>query len=136
MSDDKDGDGKITLKVGDIVICHGWDVCENMKGFIESIVSDPKLQRNGIIWTGRYSVYGLEDGNFEKSNKHYFGDFLGARLEETGKSMSVENLEKYKQVHTDDAMTQEDIPIIIKNLGREKGRNEGAVDIWKELKNG
>lgn len=106
-----------------------------MKGFIESIVSDPKLERSGIIWTGRYSVYGLEDGNFEKSHKHYFGDFLGARLDETGKSMSVEDLEEYKQKHSDDKMLEEDIPIIIKNLGREMGRNEGATDIWKELEN-
>jgi hypothetical protein len=124
------------LKVGDIVICHGWDVCEGMKGFIDCIVSDPRLERNGIIWTGRYSVYGLEDGNFEKAHKHYFGDFLGAKLEETGKSMSVEDLEKYKVKHSDDKMLEEEIAIIVRNLGREKGKNEGAVDIWKELGNG
>lgn len=117
------------------MITHGWDVCDGMKGFIECIVSDPKLQRNGIIWTGRYSVYGLEDGDFEKTHKHYFGDFLGARLQETGKSMTKEDLEKYMANHPTDKMLEEDIPIVIKNLGREKGKNEGAVDIWKELKN-
>jgi len=126
----------LTLKVGDIVICHGWDSCENMKGFIESIVSDAKLQRSGIIWTGRYSVYGLEDGHFSTASKNYFGDFLGANLEETGKSMTKEELEKYMADHATDKMLEEDIPIVIKNLGREKGRNEGAVDIWKELGNG
>ena len=127
----------MTLRVGDIVICHGWDVCEGMKGFIDCIVSDPKLQRSGIIWTGRYSVYGLEDGNFEKTHKYYFGDFLGARLEETGKSMTVEDLEKYKIQHFDDKMLEEDIPIVIKNLGREMGKNEGGVDQWEKFyKNG
>jgi len=123
----------MVLKVGDIVIVHGWDVCEVMKGFIESIVSDPKYHRNGIIWTGRYSIYGLEDGNFEKTHKHYFGDFLGARLDETGKSMTVDDLEKYKEQHSDDKMLEQEIPIIIKNLGREMGRNEGETDMFKEL---
>jgi len=124
------------LKVGDIVVVHGWDLCEGKRGFIESIVSNPKLQRNGIIWTGRYSVYGLEDGNFESGNKYYFGNFLGARLDETGKSMTQEDLEKYQQDHPDDKILEEDIPVVIKNLGRELGRNEGAVDTFQELENG
>jgi len=87
------------------------------------------------LWS-RYSIYGLEDGDFSTTFKNYFGDFLGAKLEETGKSMTKEDLEKYMTDHPKDKMLEEDIPIIIKNLGREKGRNEGAVDIWKELKNG
>jgi len=125
------------LRVGDIVICHGWDVCEGMKGFIDCIVSDPKLQRNGIIWTGRYSVYGLEDGNFEKTHKHYFGDFLGANLDETGESMTVEDLEKLPMKDPENKMLEQDIQIIIKNLGREMGKNEGRIEKMESyFKNG
>ena len=73
----------MTLKVGSIVICHGWDVVDGKKGFIEEIVSDPAIEHSGMIWTGRYSVYGLEKAQFSTMDKFYFGDFLGAELDET-----------------------------------------------------
>ena len=126
----------MTLKVGDIVICHGWDTVEGLKGFIEEIVSDPAIERSGMIWTGTYSIYGLEKGHFVSGDKYYFGDFLGANLEETNESMTVEDLVKIAKKDPENKMLQLDIPIIVKNLGREMGKNEGSIDIWKELGNG
>lgn len=121
----------MTLRVGDIVICHGYDVVEGMRGFVEEIVSDPALDKKGMIWTGRYSVYGLEAVEFSAGCRHYFGDFLGANLEETGVKMSVKDLEQFSTVDSTDKMLQQDIPIVINNLGRESGRNKGSKNIWK-----
>ena len=115
----------MTLKVGSIVICHGWESTEGMKGFIEEIISDPALHRNGKVWTGKYSVYGFEKVKFESSTSYYFGDFFGANLEETGDFMTVKDLEKYMHNDPVDKMLQIDIPVVIKNLGRELGGNEG-----------
>jgi len=118
----------LTLKVGSIVICHGLDIVEGLKGFIEEIVSDPVVEHSGLIWTGKYSIYGLEKGHFSTTDRYYFGDFLGADLEETDTSMSVQDLEKFAKTDPENKMLQQDIPIIIKNLGRDMGKNEGRID--------
>lgn len=126
----------MTLKVGSIVICHGWEVIENLKGFIDEIVSDPEIEHTGLIWSGNYSVYGLEKAHFYTADKYYFGDFLGVNLEETGKSMTVEDLEKFAKNDPENKMLQLDIPIIIKNLGREMGKNIGRIEMEKISKDG
>ncbi len=126
----------MTLKVGDVVICHGWEPIENLKGFIEEIISDPEIEEYGRIWSGKYSVYGLEKGHFVTADKYYFGDFLGVHLDETGKSMSVEDLEKFAKNDPENKMLQQDIPIIIKNLGREMGKNIGRIEMEKISKDG
>ncbi len=126
----------MTLKVGSIVICHGWTPIEGLKGFIEEIISDPEIQHTGMIWSGKYSVYGLEKGHFTTTDKYYFGLFLGVHLDETGQSMSVEDLEKFADIDPENKMLQQDIPIIIKNLGRELGKNAGRIEMEKIYKDG
>ena len=123
----------MTLKVGDIVICHGYEICEGKKGFVEEIVADPAMNKKGMIWTGRYSVYGLVPVEFSAGCRYYFGDFLGANLEETGMTMTVKDLKEFSANDTSDKMLQDDIPIILDNLGRESGRNKGSKNIWKLL---
>ncbi len=118
----------MTLKVGSIVICHGWDLVEGKKGFIEEIVSNPSIRGSGAIWSGKYSVYGLEEGNFSGMDKFYFGDFLGVNLEETKQTMTVDDLKKLPMKDPENKMLEQDIQIIIKNLGREMGKNEGRID--------
>lgn len=123
----------MTLKVGSIIICHGWDEVEGKKGFIEEIISDPALGKTGIIWSGRYSIYGLEEVDFDSGAKYYFGSFLGADLEETNEAMSIKDLEQFLEQNVSDKMLHKDIPTIIKNLGRETGRNEGTLYLTKEF---
>ncbi len=123
----------MTLKVGSIVICHGWDEVEGKKGFIEEVISDPALGKTGLIWSGRYSIYGLEEVDFDSGAKYYFGSFLGADLEETNEAMSVKDLEQFLEQNTTDKLLQKDIPIIIQNLGRETGMNEGTLYLTKEF---
>ena len=123
----------MTLQVGDIVICHGYDIVEGLKGFVEEIVSDPAMDKKGMIWTGRYSVYGLEPVEFSAGCRYYFGDFLGANLEETGMKMSLKDLTQFSSNDTTDKMLQQDIPIVMNNLGRESGRNKGSKSVWSML---
>lgn len=123
----------MTLKVGDIVICHGWDATESKKGFIEEIIIDPSGQPK---WKaeGQFSVYGLEQANFSSGKSYYFGDYLGEDLEPTGESMSKLDLEKLKWTLniTEDKGFLHDIDKVVKNLGREKGRNEPQAAKWVE----
>jgi len=123
----------MTLKVGSIIICHGWDIVEGKKGFIEEIISDPTLGKTGIIWSGRYSVYGLDEVGFDSGAKYYYGSFLGADLEETNEAMSKHDLEQFLEQNMTDKMLHKDIPTIIQNLGRETGRNEGTLYLTKEI---
>lgn len=123
----------MTLKVGDIIICHNWDEVEGKKGFIEEIISDPKLHKSGKVWTGRFAVYGIEEADFDTINTLYFGDFFGADLEETGESMTEQDLKNYMNIDPEDKMMQQDIPIMIKNLGRELGKNEGKTQPLEKI---
>jgi hypothetical protein len=115
------------MKVGDIVICHGWKPTENKKGFIEEIVTDPHQSFNKLAYSGRYSVYGLEPVKFSSGKpSYYYGDFNGDTLEVTGDFMTKEDLEKYKLNEPDNLGIKHDMDIVIKNLGRTSGRNEGG----------
>ncbi len=123
------------LKVGDVVICHGWKPTENKKGFIEEIIIDPSGQPR---WKakGQYSVYGLEQAEFTSGKSYYFGDYLGEDLEPTGESMSKLDLEKLKWEldEKNDKGFLNDIDKVVKNLGRERGRNEPQESMWSEVK--
>jgi len=111
-------------KVGDIVICHNWSAAEGKKGFIEEIIIDPNTSWNQLQITGKFSIYGLEKAYFSTGNTFYYGDFIGDTLEETGKSMTVADLERYRSVEPNNKGMQKDIDNVIRNLGRIKGRNE------------
>lgn len=115
----------MTLKVGDVVICHDWQPVENKKGFIEEIIVDPTGKSN---WKaeGQYSIYGLEEVEFTSGKSFYFGDFLGEHLDKTGETMSKLDLEKlkWKLNPEENKGFIHDIDKVVKNLGREKGRNE------------
>lgn len=116
------------MKVGDIVICHSWKPTENKKGFIEEIIGmpDPEFKdRNSRRSSGRFSVYGLEPAKFSSDTSYYYGDFIGEDLEPTGDKMTKEDLEKYKLNEPDNLGIKHDIDLVIKNLGRSSGRNEG-----------
>lgn len=110
------------LKVGDIVICHGWDKTENKKGFIEEIVSNSDDWRGGL-----FSIYGLEPTMFVSGNlSYYYGDHVGNKLEATGEKMNEAKLLEYKvklSMNNENGHI-EDIDKVIKNLGRSSGRNE------------
>lgn len=84
-----------------------------------------------MIWSGSYSVYGLVPAEFDSGNRYYFGDFTGSNLEETGVAMTVKDLEEFSTTDSTDKILQDDIPVIIKNLGRASGRNEGSRNNWK-----
>ena len=47
--------------------------------------------------------------------------------------MTSEDLEKFAQNDPENKMLQQDIKIIIKNLGREMGKNEGRIDQMENL---
>jgi len=109
------------FRVGDIVICHGWEQIKGKKGFIEEIVSDPNPNDNKDLQSGHYSVYGLEK---DDNGELYFGDIFGNDLEHTGKSMTKDELIKYAEEHQDDnSWAYEDMSIVIANLGRMSGEN-------------
>lgn len=125
--------------VGDMVICHGYEKCEGKKGFIEEIITDPQQRfGSGRFYSGKYSIYGLEAVKwFTGSDSHYYGDFLGENLEPTGDMMSTEDLEKFKQKEPNNKGLQKDIDIVIANLGRKSGRNDGRWrDIFTNLQKG
>lgn len=111
------------MKVGDIVICHDWKPIEGKKGFIEEILDDPYTSWNKLRETGCYSIYGLEKAHFSTADSYYFGDCIGNTLVPTGKSMTVEDLEKYKTLEPNNKGINRDIDIVIINLGRSSGRN-------------
>jgi len=117
--------------VGDIVIVHSnGSIWHDKKGFIEEIIVDPtpksrirgKQDPNNPRFSGKYSIYGLEKSS---DGKWYFGDFVGDELELFGTKMSKPDLRDYIfQRKFADPKVEYDIPLVIKNLGRCKGKNE------------
>jgi len=114
----------MNFKVGDIVICHGWDPVEGKRGFIEEIIRDSFENRTGRFWLARYSVYGFTKSEFPSGGSFYYGDFVEDNLESTKEVMTVEKLENFKDMEPDNKGIRKDMDIVIKNLGRESGRNE------------
>jgi len=53
------------MKVGDIVICHGWPPTEGKKGFIDEINK-----------AGQFSIFGFEEINFRgPGSKLFYGEY-------------------------------------------------------------
>jgi len=119
--------------VGDIVIVHSvGSIWDNKKGFIEEIIVNPtpkhlvskKFNPELPRYSGKYSIYGLEKSN---DGKWYFGHFVGQELELFGSRMSKPDLRDYvfKRKFSDPKVERE-IPLVIENLGRCKGKNVGV----------
>lgn len=114
------------FKVGDIVICHSGTRSDGKRGFVEEIVRDS--YRN---WQASYSIYGLEPVKFDKyqdshPSDYYFGDHVEDELGVTGESMTLGQLQEFRQklvIPQGDGFAK-DIDIVIKNLGKASGRNE------------
>lgn len=113
------------LCVGDIVISYCEGSTFGKKGFVEEIVRDPD-ERTGLLWHhGKYSIYGLEPLEALSGNHHYYGDHLGYQLEFTGKQMTRNMLREWTaRVGTGNMGIQQDVKIVLKNLGRRNGRNQ------------
>jgi len=117
--------------VGDIVIVHSnGSIWHDKKGFVEEIILDPvpksritgKQKPDHPRFSGKYSIYGLEKSS---DGKWFFGDFAGQELELFGTKMSESDLRDYiYQRKFSDPKVETDIPIVIANLGRCKGKNE------------
>lgn len=118
---------KNQFKVGDIVICHSYGRSNGKKGFVEEIVRDGHPNR-GTSFRALYSIYGFEQVKlFESDPVHtgdyYFGDHIESELEWTGEVMTVEALREYRK-RLGDGGFADDVDIVIKNLGRQEGRNQ------------
>ena len=71
------------MKVGDLVICHGWPPTEGKKGFIDEI--------NQL---GQFSIFGFEKINFRGSgSKLFYGEYFKENLELTGLKFDKQKLE-------------------------------------------
>lgn len=120
----------MTFKVGDIVICHDWEPTEGKKGFIEEIVVDPN-PRGSFKKYGQFSVYGLEPATFVTSQPDlYYGDYIGENLKATGETMTKEKLIEWQKQEPNNKGIARDVQMVIANLGRESGRNEGR---WRDI---
>ncbi len=142
----KGGSRKISgnnLEVGDVVVCEGWERCVGKLGFVEEIVMQPDHTKTGTFYAGTYSIYGLEPENKlkystddveEKFRKMpYFGDFKGHQLNATGKKMTTKQIMEYAEKFSHNKGVQKDMKIVIANLGRKSGRNEGHEKLVDSL---
>jgi len=121
-----------TFRVGDIVTvkCNRDDKIH--RAFIEEIIRDPYPQKREGTWAsyfgkGKYSLYGLDPvvfqiGSSNPSADWYFGDYIEDTITPTGESMSLKDLQEYKNKMV--GGFKKDIDKVIKNLGRNSGRNE------------
>ena len=120
------GELKNILAVGDVVICHDWQPTNNKLGFVEEIIIDPNQDSwNKLQASGKYSIYGLNQAKFSATGESfYYGDFMGKSLVNTGRKLTVADLEKYLQDKpiTDKGIRQ-DVAKVIRNLGRTSERN-------------
>lgn len=125
----------MTLKVGDIVVCHDYKPIDGKKGFVEEIITDPHTSWNKLRESGCYSIYGFEKAHFSTGDSHYYGDCIGNTLSSTGESMTVEALEKFKQNEPSNKGLALDMEIVKRNLSRTSGRNNpGRSTVLEELK--
>ena len=116
------------FKVGDVVICHSSGRSNGKKGFVEEIVRDDSKHNTGTAFRALYSIYGFEPVKMHESDPahvgdYYFGDHLESELEYTGEVMTEPQLREYRKKLGDGGFA-DDIAIVIKNLGRQEGRNQ------------
>jgi len=84
------------MKVGDIVICHGYKPTEKKLGFVEEIIFDGDPRNKYRAGDARYSIYGLSEAQFQYAkSSFYFGDYLASDLESTGDVMTLEGILDY-----------------------------------------
>lgn len=73
------------MKVGDIVICHGWPPTEGKKGFIDEINQ-----------FGQFSIFGFEEIDEPVGSKLFYGEYFKDEIEPyQGLSLDKEKLEKH-----------------------------------------
>lgn len=116
----------MNFKVGDVVIVKESDT----KAFVEEIilsVGDGVTVRQKKY--GKYSLYAIEPtGEIKRQGDWFIGDHLGDDISATDQAMTKNDLMNYKNEHFQDlGGFAKDIDIVIKNLGREKGKNEGKL---------
>jgi len=116
----------MTLKVGDIVIVKE----HNTRAFVEEIIFQAGV--DGVTSRqkkyGKYSLYALEPTReIKRQGDWYIGEHLGDELHYTPNTMSKNDLMNYKNEHFQDlGGFANDIDIVIKNLGRNEGRNDST----------
>lgn len=108
------------FKVGEIV-----KTDDGRMGFIEEIIIDPSPNAKVKMWReGKYSIYSTNPDRYKDKEKFYIGDYLGSSLQSTGTFVTVDWLNSMIGVFPDMKGIINDYQIVIKNHGREKGRNQ------------
>lgn len=124
LSDDINDDVN-NFKVGDIVECFDTDSDSSVSiglGLIEEIVLNPEETFGKK--DGKYSIYGFKPKKDSDLLHLYFGDYRGSDLKQTGKKISIGDLQTFHLKEPDNKGLKRDMEKVIKNYGRSSGRNK------------
>lgn len=114
----------ISFKVGDCVVLTEVGY-EGRTGFIEEILITPDPLNPRKDWReGKFSIFSLNKDEYINGSKFYIGDTFGYNMTETGDVVTEDMLRSIMSVVPNNLGIARDFPVVIKNLGRERGKNE------------